>query len=92
MITSESLIKMKNTPNVTDLAGDKVMVDFAQGKYFMLKGVGNDIWDLMDDGMKVSDIVAELQKEYDVSEEECLTETIKFLSQLEELNFIEGIE
>ncbi|MBQ3782210.1 MAG: PqqD family protein [Lachnospiraceae bacterium] len=92
MITSESVIKMKNTPNVTDLAGDKVMVDFAQGKYFMLKGVGNDIWDLMDDGMKVSDIVAELQKEYDVSEEECLTETIKFLSQLEELNFIEGIE
>jgi hypothetical protein len=92
MITSESVIKMKNTPNVTDLAGDKVMVDFAQGKYFMLKGVGNDIWDLMDDGMKVSDIVAELQKEYDVSEEECLTETIKFLSELEELNFIEGIE
>ncbi|MBQ5560575.1 MAG: PqqD family protein [Lachnospiraceae bacterium] len=92
MITSESVIKMKNTPNVTDLAGDKVMVDFAQGKYFMLKGVGNDIWDLMDDGMKVSDIVAELQKEYEVSEEECLTETIKFLSQLEELNFIEGIE
>ena len=92
MITSESVIKMKNTPNVTDLVGDKVMVDFAQGKYFMLKGVGNDIWDLMDDGMKVSDIVAELQKEYEVSEEECLTETIKFLSQLEELNFIEGIE
>ncbi|MCR4802971.1 MAG: PqqD family peptide modification chaperone [Lachnospiraceae bacterium] len=92
MITSESVIKMKNTPNVTDLAGDKVMVDFAQGKYFMLKGVGNDIWDLMDDGMKVADIVAELQKEYDVSEEECLTETIKFLSELEELNFIEGIE
>ena len=69
MITSESVIKMKNTPNVTDLAGDKVMVDFAQGKYFMLKGVGNDIWDLMDDGMKVADIVAELQKEYEFFKE-----------------------
>ena len=37
-------IRMKAKRNVTDLAGEKVMVDFEQGKYFCIKGVGNDIW------------------------------------------------
>lgn len=39
---------MKAKRNVTDLAGEKVMVDFEQGKYFCIKGVGNDIWDMLD--------------------------------------------
>ena len=33
-------IRMKAKRNVTDLAGEKVMVDFEQGKYFCIKGVG----------------------------------------------------
>ena len=41
-------IRMKAKRNVTDLAGEKVMVDFEQGKYFCIKGVGNDIWDMLD--------------------------------------------
>ena len=44
-----STIKMGPKPQVTDLCGEKVMVDFNKGKYFMLKGVGNDIWDLLED-------------------------------------------
>ena len=41
-------IVMKKKLNVTDLAGEKVMVDFESGKYFLIKGVGNDIWDIYD--------------------------------------------
>ena len=92
MITRESKIKMKNKPNVTDLAGEKVMVDFAHGKYFMLKGVGNDIWDLLEENIAVNDIIEKLLEEYDVEEQQCVDATIKFLGELEELNFIEGIE
>lgn len=91
MITREGSIKMKNKPNVTDLAGEKVMVDFSQGKYFMLKGVGNDIWDMLEEGKKVADIISKLLEEYEVEEEECVEATIKFLTQLEELDFIEGV-
>ena len=38
-----SLIHMKRQLNVTDLSGEKVMIDFETGKYFLIKGVGNDI-------------------------------------------------
>ena len=91
MITRESKIKMKNKPNVTDLAGEKVMVDFAHGKYFMLKGVGNDIWDMLEDDMAVDTIINRLLEEYDVEEAQCVESTISFLTQLEELDFIEGV-
>ena len=91
MITRESKIKMKNKPNVTDLAGEKVMVDFAHGKYFMLKGVGNDIWDMLEDVMAVDTIINRLLEEYDVEEAQCVESTISFLAQLEELDFIEGV-
>ena len=92
MIKREGRIKVKKLPNVTELAGEKVMVDFTQGKYFMLKGVGNAIWDLLEDNVSVAFIVEKLLQEYDVEEEQCVSSTIKFLEQLEELEFIEGIK
>ena len=92
MIKREGRIKVKKLPNVTELAGEKVMVDFIQGKYFMLKGVGNAIWDLLEDNVSVASIIEKLLQEYDVEEEQCVSSTIKFLEQLEELEFIEGIK
>ena len=32
-------IKMKKQINVTDLSGEKVMVDFESGKYFLIIGI-----------------------------------------------------
>lgn len=90
MIKREGSVRIKNMPNVTELAGEKVMVDFAHGKYFMLKGVGNDIWEMLEDEVKVSSIIEKLLQEYEVEEEQCVSSTIKFLEQLEELEFIEG--
>lgn len=91
MIKREGRVKIKNMPNVTELAGEKVMVDFAHGKYFMLKGVGNDIWEMLEDEIAVDSIIERLLQEYEVEEEQCVSSTIKFLEQLEELEFIEGI-
>lgn len=77
-------IRMKAKRNVTDLAGEKVMVDFEQGKYFCIKGVGNDIWDMLDgqegeDGITVEAILHKLMEEYEVMEEVCEKEVLAFL-------------
>lgn len=90
MITREGKVSMKQKPNVTDLAGEKVMVDFARGKYFLLKGVGNDIWEMLEDGIAIDTIICKLLEEYDVEEKQCEEATLKFLGQLEEIGFIEG--
>lgn len=81
-------IKVLKKLNVTDLSGEKVMVDFEQGKYFMIKGVGNDIWDMLADGITVEQIIKNLLAEYEVTEEVCEQEVLKFLNSLEDIGII----
>lgn len=83
-----TVIKMTKQLNVTDLAGEKVMVDFESGKYFLIKGVGNDIWDMIQEEITVGDIISKLLEEYDVSEEECEKSVMEFLGKLKEMDFI----
>ncbi|MBQ6587545.1 MAG: lasso peptide biosynthesis PqqD family chaperone [Butyrivibrio sp.] len=84
----KEVVKLKKQLNVTDLSGEKVMIDFESGKYFMIKGAGNDIWDLIQEEITVEDIIKKLLSEYDVSEEECTTSVMDFLGKLKELDFI----
>lgn len=85
----EKRIKLLKKLDVTELDGEKVMVDFETGKYFMIKGVGNDIFDMLKDGIAVSDIIENLLKEYDVTRKVCCTEVLDFLKQMEDCKFIE---
>ena len=84
-----STIFMKKQLNVSDLAGEKVMIDFETGKYFLIKGVGNDIWDMLQQEITPANIIENLLKEYDVSEEECETSVMEFLEKLQKLGFID---
>ena len=83
-----TVVKLITDINVTELASEKVMIDFATGKYFMIKGVGNDIWDMIQEPITYGEIVAKLLSEYDVSEEECTASVSNFLTKLKELNFV----
>lgn len=81
-------IKIEKKLDVTDLAGEKVMIDFESGKYFMIKGSGNDIWDMMKDDISVQEIVNGLMKIYDVDEVTCRDSVEKFIEQMKEYGFI----
>ncbi len=82
------VVKLKKQLNVTDLSGEKVMIDFESGKYFLIKGAGNDIWDLIQEETTVGNVVDSLLSEYDVSREECEKSVKEFLEKLKELEFI----
>lgn len=88
MVEMNEVVKLKKNLNVTDLSGEKVMIDFESGKYFMIKGSGNDIWDMIQTEIKVEDIIEKLLSEYDVSREECTKSVMEFLGNLRELDFI----
>ncbi|MDO5291865.1 MAG: PqqD family peptide modification chaperone [bacterium] len=75
--------------DVTDLSGEKVMVDFETGKYFLLKGVANDIWEYIQKPTTVKQIKEQLLCEYEVDEKTCLNEIIKFLTELKSNEFIQ---
>ena len=75
--------------NVAELSGEKVMVDFETGKYFMIKGVGNDIWDQIAGGeTQVASIIGKILEEYEITPQICEAETLGFLRHLEKLGII----
>ena len=82
-------IIMKKKLNITDLSGEKVMIDFETGKYFLIKGAGNDIWDMLQVETTPGEVMEKLMQEYEVSREECERAVFAFLEQLRELKFID---
>ena len=85
----DTKIIMKKKLNITDLSGEKVMVDFETGKYFLVKGVGNDIWDMLQEETTPATIIEKLMQEYEVSQDECEHSVYEFLGQLQQLNLID---
>ena len=82
-------VKILRKPEVTELAGEKVMIDFESGNYVILKGAANDIWDLLGEGVTVEAVISGVMGIYEVEEAECRASTVAFLEQLEEAGFIE---
>lgn len=83
-----TVVKLIKQLNVTDLSGEKVMVDFESGKYFLIKGVGNDIWDFIQSEITVGEIIDKLMADYDVDLATCEKSVYEFLGKLKELEFI----
>lgn len=83
-----TVVRLTKQLNVTDLSGEKVMVDFESGKYFLIKGVGNDIWELIQNEITVGEIIDKLMSEYEVEEAVCEKSVYDFLGRLKELGFI----
>ena len=87
-MNKDSIIKLKKQIDVTELNGDKAMVDFNTGNYYIIKGVGNIIWDMLYEDITANEIIEKLLSEYDVSREECEKSVIEFLDKLKKADFI----
>ncbi len=82
------VIKVLKKPDVTELAGEKVMIDFDTGKFFMLTGSANDIWDMLEDEITLEKVVSKLLDEYEVEKEVCTKEVLEFIQKLSEIGFV----
>lgn len=87
-MTENSKVRLIKNLDVTDLDGEKVMIDFSSGKQFLLKGAANEIWDYIQKPIVISDIMLNLMSVYDVPAETCRESIISFLTQLKNYEFI----
>lgn len=87
-MNKSAVITLLKKLDTTDLAGEKVMIDFESGKYFLLKGVANDIWEMIQEPISLDEMVSKLLAEYDIDQETCESSVVKFLDQLKEFDFI----
>ena len=83
MINLNTVVSHRTDIDTTDLNGDIVMMDLEKGKYFSLNGVGSRIWNLVEEPVKVSNVVDSLLEEYDIGRDECEEQVLQFLGKLE---------
>lgn len=83
-------VKLRRNLEVTEIDGEKVMMDFDLGKYLMIKGAGNDIWDMITEKKEISveTIINNLLEKYQVDRETCKSSVLEFLENLESNHII----
>lgn len=68
--------------DVTEMDGEKFMVDFDTGKYYVLTGSGTEIWDYIHEDITVGEIIDRLLTVYDTDRDTCTKSTVRFLENL----------
>lgn len=68
--------------DATDLDGEVVMMNMEKGQYFMMNEVGSRIWEIIEEPMKISELIDALLGEFDVERDECENAVMEFLNDL----------
>jgi len=85
----ESTIRRNPEMVHSDMDGETVMMSVNEGNYYGLNGVASQIWELLEQEMRVDAICTELLKRFDVEEEQCRSEVLAFLDEMATSNVIE---
>ncbi|MDG0790789.1 lasso peptide biosynthesis PqqD family chaperone [Cohnella ginsengisoli] len=73
---------------VSDMDGEKVMLNVQLGKYFNLGEIGGRVWELLGNTTTVEALVDQLTAEYAVDRETCEDHVRSFLAELSEQSLI----
>ncbi len=65
----------------TNVDGEEVLLSIENGKYYGLNSVASRIWQLIEQPKSMDTICRELQNEFDVTAEQCQSETQALLDE-----------
>ena len=82
-ISSETVVQRSENVLFSELDSEIVMMDIQQGNYYELEEPATRIWELAETPVRVSEICATLQDEYEIEAAQCETEVIAFVQELE---------
>lgn len=77
-----SKIKQKQGNIVSDMDGEKVMLNIPNGKYYNLGEIGGAIWELIKEPNSMENLITTLLSEYEVGKIECEKHVISFINEL----------
>jgi hypothetical protein len=87
-ITLQSKI-VRNSDLIAEPIDDElVMADIDAGKYYGLNNIAAAIWQNVETKISVEDLCERLCENYEVTTEQCSTEVLAFLKELETRNLI----
>ncbi len=70
------------------IEGEAILVKLDSGEVIHLNEVAAEIWRTIDGKRKISEIVAHIQKEFDVDGEQAERDTLEFIKSLSDINLV----
>ncbi|MDF2903815.1 MAG: hypothetical protein K0S25_1453 [Bacillus sp. (in: firmicutes)] len=77
---------------VSDMDGEKVMLNIENGKYYNLGELGGNIWGLMESEIKIDILIANLLAVYEVEPNECEQQVLSFVNTLYKEGLVQIVE
>ena len=72
---------------VSDMDGEKVMLNVQKGNYYNLGEIGGEIWELIEKPIIINQLVTMLVSNYDIEQKDCEEQVLSFVECL----FQEGL-
>ena len=76
----------------TELEGFTMKMNIAADKYFSLNPTGSRIWQLVEQPVRVADVVSTLEQEYNVPADRCRDESIRLIETLLSSNLVRIVD
>jgi hypothetical protein len=88
----DSVIVQEDEPVAAEVDGDVVMLSERAGAYFGLDGIGSEIWRLIEEPRRVSELCGTLAQRYDVDAETLSRDVTAFLDALLARNLVRLVQ
>ena len=73
----------RNQEMLTSNIGEEiVMMSIENSAYYGLDPIGSNIWEMLAEPIRVSDLCAQLMQRYEVNEQDCQRDVLNFLNQM----------
>ncbi|MBN1791217.1 MAG: lasso peptide biosynthesis PqqD family chaperone [Bacteroidales bacterium] len=83
-ITPDTILQRKSDLLFNQIDGEVVMLSIENSEYYGMDKVGSRIWELLEQPVSFKELVGKLIKEYEVSEKQCIEDTLAFLKKLKD--------
>ena len=90
-LSLDSMIRRGAAHVETQAGGQTMMMSVSMGRYYALEGTAQRIWDALSEPCRLGEIVAKLQHEYDVTQEQCAADVLSFAEVLLDNGLIEEV-
>lgn len=90
-LTLDTVIQRSSELLSSELDEETVMMDIETGDYYGLNNVGSRIWAHSENPVSVSELCEKLQGEFEVPADQCQSDVLDFLKELEERKVIQKV-
>lgn len=88
MINLKTIVRRAEDMVCADLNDMTVMMSIENGNYYGLDDIATEIWSIIEEPIRVTDLIDKLVEQFETTAEECEKDVISFLTELQEQNLI----